>query len=421
MNLLFQAHLARILPNYQKHKYVLAISGGLDSMVLVDLMLDLCSKEQLVVAHFNHRTRHEESDGDSFFVRQFAHSRKLVFEAEERKGQKLSEAALRLERYQFLERIKEKHQCNYVVLAHHLQDQIETFLMRILRGTGLDGLAVMAPKNGYWIRPLLIFSKETLEQEAQKKQIQYRVDSSNTDSKYFRNEIRLNLIPQLEKLSEKYGGKEKWLQRLAPLFEEIRGAKKELNRKTSKKLFAVSVQTPFWVRISREKMDLFSGAEKKRALRQILAALDIETFSSGELLRLETGLKTFRRNFSAKGLEVSESCGYLYFKNRIVSANTPYLEYRQTGTEVSCDLLGLALTVKGNFKDCEWRQVRPGDRFRGKKVKEYFLGKRIPRPERELIPVLAVKGSNELKWVYPDRHPQIEVKNIEFPFAVGVS
>jgi tRNA(Ile)-lysidine synthetase-like protein len=421
MNLLFQAHLARILPNYQKHKYVLAISGGLDSMVLVDLMLDLCSKEQLVVAHFNHRTRHEESDGDSFFVRQFAHSRKLVFEAEERKGQKLSEAALRLERYQFLERIKEKHQCNYVVLAHHLQDQIETLLMRILRGTGLDGLAVMAPKNGYWIRPLLIFSKETLEQEAQKKQIQYRVDSSNTDSKYFRNEIRLNLIPQLEKLSEKYGGKEKWLQRLAPLFEEIRGAKKELNRKTSKKLFKVSVQTPFWVRISREKMNLFSSAEKKRALRQILAALEIETFSASELIRLETGLKTFSRNFSAKGLEVSESCGYLYFKNRIVSANTPYLEYRQTGTEVSCDLLGLALTVKGNFKDCEWRQVRPGDRFRGKKVKEYFLGKRIPRPERELIPVLAVKGSNELKWVYPDRHPQIEVKNIEFPFAVGVS
>jgi len=390
-------------------------------MVLVDLMLELCSKEQLVVAHFNHRTRSQESDRDSLFVKQFAHSRKLIFETEERRGQKLSEAALRLERYQFLERVKNKHQCNYVVLAHHLQDQIETFLMRILRGTGLDGLAVMAPKNGYWIRPLLIFSKETLEQEALKKQIQYRVDSSNTDSKYFRNEVRLNLLPQLEKLSEKYGGKEKWLQRLAPLFEEIRGAKKELNRKTSKKLFKVSVQTPFWVRISREKMDLFSSAEKKRALRQILAALEIETFSASELIRLETGLKTFSRNFSAKGLEVSESCGYLYFKNRIVSANTPYLEYRQTGTEVSCEILGLALTVKGNFKDCEWRQVRPGDRFRGKKVKEYFLGKRIPRPERELIPVLAVKGSNELKWVYPDRHPQIEVKNIEFPFAVGVS
>jgi hypothetical protein len=168
-------------------------------------------------------------------------------------------------------------------------------------------------------------------------------------------------------------------------------------------------------------MDLFSSAEKKRALRQILAALEIETFSASELIRLETGLKTFSRNFSAKGLEVSESCGYLYFKNRLASSNAPNLVFRQTGTEVRCDLLGLALMVKGSFGDCEWRQIRPGDRFRGKKVKEYFLEKRIPRPERELIPVLAVKGSKELKWVYPDRHPQIEVKNIGFPFAVGVS
>lgn len=387
-------------------------------MVLVELMLGLCSKRQLVIAHFNHRTRDKESDEDSLFVRRFAQSRDLDFEVGERRGEKVSEAALRNERYQFFEKVKNKHKCDYVVLAHHLQDQVETFLMRMLRGTGLDGLAVMAPKNGIWIRPLLGFSKETLEQEGLKKCIKYRTDSSNLESKYFRNELRLGLLPEFERLSEQYGGKEKWLQRLVPLFEEIRDAKKELNRKTNNKLSKFSVRTPYWIRISKETLGLFPPMEKKRVLRQIIAALEIETFSTVQLNRLEETLKTFHRNLSAKGLDVSESCGYLYFRNRLLSSKIPKLVYQQSDNEVTCDLLGLNLCVNGELGDYEWRQVRPGDRFRGKKVKEYLLEKRIPRPERELIPVLAVKGSNELKWVYPDSHPQIAIKKIEFPFVV---
>lgn len=414
----FQAHLSTILPNYQKYKYVLAVSGGMDSMLLAELMRELCSKEQLVIAHFNHKTRGQESEDDSLFVRKFAQSTGLVFQVGERKGEKVSEAALRNERYQFLEKVRNQYNCDYVMLGHHLQDQVETFLMRMLRGTGLDGLAVMAPKNGIWIRPLLVFSRETLEQEGLKKRIKYRTDSSNSESKYFRNEMRLGLLPEFEKLAEHYGGKEKWLQRLVPLFEEIRGIKKQLNNKTNKKLSKASVKTQFWIRISKKVLNSFPLTEKKRALRKIIADLEIETFSTGDLKRLEESLRTFNRNLSAKGLDVSESCGYLYFRKRLLSSKMPSLVYEQCDNEVTCELLGMSLQVSGRLEGCEWRQVRPGDRFRGKKVKEYFLEKRIPRPEREWVPVLAVKGSNELKWVYPESHPQIEIKKINFPFVV---
>ncbi len=415
---LFTQNLSKILPNFQDFKYVLAISGGMDSIVLLELMSELVSSDRLVIAHFDHGTRHGQSIEDAKFVEECALRQQLTFELGHREGHKLSETALRKERYDFLEQVRRRHNCDYIVFAHHLQDQLETFLMRLIRGTGLDGLGVMEPLKGGWIRPLLKFSKESLEKEISKRDLKFRLDSSNLEPQNFRNEVRLNLLPIMEKLSERYGGKEMWLQRLEPMFEEIQWTKKELNRKIKKSLSSSWIQTAFWSRISKVTMDIFTSLERRRALRMILSEVGAETLSIVELKRLETALEARKKNYCGPGIEVSESCGFLYFRKQSESKKKIKLEYRTFDNRVICDLLGLSLKIKGELEGVEWRHYRPGDRFRGKKVKEYFLEKRIPKWERSFIPVLAKKDSNELEWIYPELNPRILVEQLSFPFAI---
>ena len=410
--------ISTMLPNYRKHRYLLAVSGGVDSMVLADLIIPLVPSSQLIIAHFNHRTRGEESDQDAFFVEQYANKKKVAFELGHRVGNKTSEGALRLERFNFFDTLIKTHDLDFVLLGHHLQDQLETFLMRIIRGTGLDGLGAMEPKNGVFVRPLLDFSKQDLETEAQRRGIEFRVDSSNNTEKYFRNNIRLNLIPQFEKLSLQYGGKERWLHRLTPLLQEIRWAKKELNVRTKKKLMGVWTETPFWIRLPASFFYELEGHEQLKSLRTIISTLQAETLSAKEIKQLQEAIKKNKKNHSSPGVCFSRSCGFLYFSKNIEKQSDYQLKFQVNGNLVECAPLGLILKFKGPQKGVEWRQYRPGDRFCGKKVKKYFLKKRIPRPERFLIPILARCDSNEVLWLYPEVHEEIIIQKLAFPFAV---
>ncbi|MSP19267.1 MAG: tRNA lysidine(34) synthetase TilS [Bdellovibrionales bacterium] len=410
--------ISTILPNYRKHKYLLAVSGGVDSMVLADLVIQIVPSSQLIIAHFNHRTRDEESDQDAFFVEQYANKKKVAFELGHRVGNKTSEGSLRLERLNFFDTLIKNHDFDFVLLGHHLQDQLETFLMRIIRGTGLDGLGAMEPKNGVLVRPLLGFSKQDLETEAQRRGIEFRVDSSNNTEKYFRNNIRLNLIPQFEKLALQYGGKEKWLHRLSPLLQEIRWAKKELNVRTKKKLMGAWTETPFWLRLAASFFYELEDHEQLKSLRIIISTLQADTFSAKEIKQLQEAIKKNKKNHSAPGVSFSRSCGFLYFMKNTTKPSDYQLKFKVDGNLVECAPLGLILKFKGKKKGVEWRQYRPGDRFCGNKVKKYFLKKGIPRPERSLIPVLAKCDSNEVLWLYPELHEEISIQKLAFPFAV---
>lgn len=418
MSISFEKHFSDVLPDYLNYKYVVAVSGGVDSMVLLNLMNEVLPADKLVVAHFDHRTRQGESFEDAQFVEKIARKMNLVFELKSRRLNDLSENGLRLERKQFLESICEKHQCDFVVLAHHLQDQLETFLMRLLRGTGLDGLAVMEPKHGRWLRPLLGVSKEAIEKEAVLREIAYRTDSSNLVPQNFRTAVRLNLLPQMEMLSERYGGKEKWLQRLEPLFSDLRVLKKETHRRVAKNLELKVVYTEFWARIPRKDLESFSYLERRRVIRAIVSRMGIDTLSSRAVSQLEQAFLEKKKKSCVTGLEVVESCGFIYFVQPSKKCSNVELVYRSENFGTVCDLLGLRLRANLSADDFEFRQFRPGDRYRGKKMKEYFLKKRIPMCERKLIPVLAKKQSGEIEWVFPEEHPHIRIESVEFPFAI---
>ncbi|MBR1397488.1 MAG: tRNA lysidine(34) synthetase TilS [Selenomonadaceae bacterium] len=189
-------------------KIIVAVSGGADSLALADL---LCRCKQrfnlkLCIAHFEHGLRGDDSLADAEFVKNFAIDRGLDYVVKSgdvnnfAQLNKLSiETAARDLRHKFLEETRQQFNFDTIALAHHADDQAETILMRILRGTGSVGLSAMKMKYKRLLRPLLNFKKSELEHYCLQRNLKPRIDSTNFESDATRNKIRLNLLPELKK------------------------------------------------------------------------------------------------------------------------------------------------------------------------------------------------------------------------------
>lgn len=191
-------------------RVLVAVSGGVDSCVLLDVLLKLRAEWgfQLSVVHVNHQLRGAESEGDARFVKKLAGQLGLPvyignFDiAAFAKQHKLSiQTAARQVRYSFFKDVAAKSGCPKIVTAHHADDQAETVMMRILRGTSVRGLAGIPAKREEdgisYVRPLLEIWREEIEMYAASQEILYREDASNASLKYIRNKIRLQLFPEL--------------------------------------------------------------------------------------------------------------------------------------------------------------------------------------------------------------------------------
>lgn len=201
----FQHHIEQNFPQLKDKKLLLAVSGGVDSMVLLDLFYKL--RFDICVAHCNFQLRGKESDADEMLVRETCQDRFIPYFIESFdtlefvKENKLSiQVAARKLRYDWFQEIISLG-FDYVLTAHHLDDNVETFLINFTRGTGLEGLTGIPAQNGNIIRPLLPFSREEIENYAQANQIQWREDSSNASDKYFRNKLRHDIVPILKELN----------------------------------------------------------------------------------------------------------------------------------------------------------------------------------------------------------------------------
>lgn len=187
---------------------ILAISGGVDSMVLLHLVSKTHPKDKIVVAHFDHALRGAESDGDRELVAQVANEMGIVFEYEKKdigalaKAEKSSlEAVARRERYAFLERVRTKYGARYILTAHHADDQAETILMNLIKWGKLYGLSGMSVVSGNILRPFLWVAKSDIRTYAQEYSINYREDSSNQDTDYERNRIRWDIMPLIRTMN----------------------------------------------------------------------------------------------------------------------------------------------------------------------------------------------------------------------------
>lgn len=205
----FQSHLSNNFPFLIGKKLLLATSGGLDSMVMAHLFKSL--NFEFALAHCNFQLRGNESLEDQFFVQKYADANAIPIFITQFDTQsfatdyKLStQVAARELRYNWFYEMLEIHNYDYILTAHHADDSIETFLIHLIRGSGLDGFTGIPTQNESIVRPLLVFSREEIANYAAANAIQWREDSSNASDKYLRNKVRHDIVPLLKELNPSF-------------------------------------------------------------------------------------------------------------------------------------------------------------------------------------------------------------------------
>ncbi|SHG26810.1 tRNA lysidine(34) synthetase TilS [Flagellimonas flava] len=201
----FKRHIDQNFPFLRGNSILLACSGGLDSVTLAYLCKQLDFR--ITLAHCNFNLRGEESNGDEAFVRNLAADLRAGIEV---KSFDVTEyikihvgsvqMAARELRYKWFNELLESGRFGYLLTAHHADDALETFLINLSRGTGIDGLSGILAQNGKIIRPLLPFSRIHIGSYAQVERLEWREDSSNLETKYLRNKIRHDVVPGMKKM-----------------------------------------------------------------------------------------------------------------------------------------------------------------------------------------------------------------------------
>jgi len=205
----FLKHINTNLPFVKDKKVLLAISGGLDSVVLAHLMVQL--DYNVTLAHCNFQLRGSDADLDEAFVKNLAKQFQIPAFTKKfdtkivAKQEKLSiQLTARMLRYKWFNILVEDMSLDYLLTAHHADDNLETFIINLSRGTGLDGLTGIPVKNNNIIRPLLPFRRSEIEQYAKDQKLSWREDVSNAQTHYLRNKIRHQVIPSLKELDPNF-------------------------------------------------------------------------------------------------------------------------------------------------------------------------------------------------------------------------
>jgi len=418
-----------------RSRLLVAVSGGQDSVALVHLLVELKKKDwpqlQIALAHFNHKLR-KSAEGDEFFVRNLAEELELklftgranVKDFARRKHLNLEEAA-RLKRYEFLKKAAGKFKADYILTAHTMTDQAETVLMKIFRGTGLEGLQGIRLKAENIVRPLLCFERQELEDYLRENHFGFRQDETNEDERFLRNKIRLKLIPLLEKefdpaitahlaeaaliaqgeneaLSQTVekiwprvtrGGSSHLELNLQKLEKMPPGLARRLVRKYLKAAFGLESPTFHQTQavLTLQDGQKFSWGRRQVLVREAGWLRKVEktkqpkdfsfNWDGQSPLRLSSGLEFVARFISVKKLPPARRLSQLEFDD----AKRCYLD----ASKVTLPL--------------EVRNRRPGDKYQAlglhgeKKIKESLRERKIPQAERSVLPVFLSAG--KIVWV----------------------
>jgi tRNA(Ile)-lysidine synthase len=221
-------------------RILLAVSGGIDSMVMTELFMR--TQTEIGIAHCNFNLRVPESDEDETFVKNFTIGYNIPFYSvnfdttgfASEKSISIQMAAREL-RYRWFEEIRVKNGYDAVALAHNLNDNIETFLINLTRGTGIAGLTGMKPKYKYIIRPLLFASRQAITEYCEQQNISYREDRSNTEIKYTRNRIRHLILPVFREINPSFDATvSETAERLGEINEIVTGFISGIRKKITK-------------------------------------------------------------------------------------------------------------------------------------------------------------------------------------------
>jgi tRNA(Ile)-lysidine synthase len=410
-------------------RILIAYSGGADSSALLHLLLELREEWsfELFLGHFNHRLR-PGAEEDELFVRNMAGKfslplfvgREDVRAEAEAMGMNIEEAGRKL-RYDFLGKTASEIGRAKVATGHTLTDQAETLLMRLMRGSGLRGLAGIFPvKDDVIVRPLLRVEREDVEAYLKKKKIEFRVDESNFDRRFLRNRVRLDLLPYLKENFEP--AVVQHLGRIAAIIREEDRLLDEITREKARKAivgksadismdlqYLSSLPRALARRVIREFITRLRGSLKKVSfedVESVLALAEGKEYSLKERLVLR---REGNRVFLKKTVR-PEDYEYLWSGQEPLEIKSLRLRFtgkkfrKKKASSLSFDDRTQAcLDLKKLKFPLLVRSRREGDRYRPlgapgrKKVKEIMRARGIPLSEREKCPVFL--SGEEIVWI----------------------
>jgi tRNA(Ile)-lysidine synthetase-like protein len=260
-----------------KGKYILAVSGGVDSMTLLNLLASQPGVE-LIVAHFNHGIR-PDSDKDEVLVNEVAQAQGLVLEVGRKKlGPNASEEVARAMRYKFLHEVLIRHKAKKIITAHHQDDLIETALINIIRGTGRQGLSAIAT-NQKILRPLLEVPKEDIIASAKSRRLEWIEDITNLKEDYLRNYLRVKVLTNLTTGDR---------QKLVKILEKVA----KINVNLDNELATLSHNTD--TNLNRLFFSLLPNEVSQELLAFKLRSLKIKNFDRQTIDRINLAIKAGR-------------------------------------------------------------------------------------------------------------------------------
>ena len=435
MELIVQKLVERVLRAHDFFRptrtLLVACSGGTDSLALLDALdiLRAAGGAELVCAHYEHGMRGADSLADAHFVEEFCRAREIPFVCGAgdvpvyARAHRLSlETAARACRYDFLHRVQMERGCDALVLAHHADDLAETVLLRILRGTGPAGLAAMREWDGRHLRPLLTVTRAQIEQYAAERGLMPRHDATNDALDARRNRIRHELLPQLARTYNP--SVRDALTRLSGLAAEEDDllsalARTEFERAAHPEGLSLAVLRTLHPAMQRRVLRLFwaqkTGAvrdfsylheERMRALIFAEGAARAE-MQSGWYAAVRRGVLTLMRpaQASAQNKEIILSFTAEY---GIMNFQGIQFEFRHLSCMTADDWVRMehhaaVYADRAQLPPLVLRTRRAGDFMQlpigRKKLKDILIDDKIPREERDAIPLLALADTQEIFWI----------------------
>jgi tRNA(Ile)-lysidine synthase len=398
------------------NKILAAVSGGMDSVVMVHLLK--AARFNFSIAHCNFQLRGDESTSDQQFCKNLAQQLDVPFHTIKFDTVKYVDThkvsvqmAARQLRYDWFEQIR--HQAGYTViaLAHHQNDAIETILLNLTRGTGIAGLHGILPKNGLLVRPLLFLNREQVQDIIDKNGIAYVEDSSNASAKYARNKIRLKVIPQLKLLNP---GLEHTFEKNLEHFRELELLLEQRVAEIKAALFTshgneIHLPIAGLKTLEPKRLLIFKLLQEygfnETSVDDLITALDKHSGRVFESAGFKLVLDRDKLILAKKNNKLLEpviinvtdnEVNYAGYKLNLLHDDSP-LVVKNNPMAVSIDagLLIYPLTLRA------WQQ---GDYFypigmkARKKLSDFFIDQKVPLHQKSEIPLL-VNGNGEMIWI----------------------
>jgi tRNA(Ile)-lysidine synthase len=408
----FKEHININFPFLKDKKLLIAISGGVDSVVLAHLFSEL--KFNISLAHCNFQLREKESNLDEEFVKLLSQKTSnqiftIKFETEKfaSKNKFSIQIAARELRYNWFQEIIKKHSFDYVLTAHHADDNLETFLINLTRGSGLDGFTGIPKINENIVRPLLAFSRKEILAYAEINTIDWREDASNATTKYIRNKIRHQVLPVLKEINPNL------LETFAKTIENLQESKQIIEDRIAD-ISSKAVNSKYDIlKINIEKINQLSNP--KAYLYQLLKEYSFTEWNDvSNLLSAQSGKQIFSKTHRlikdraflllSKNVISNEKELFLIDESQSEITHPIHLNFevvQQKFTEnkqtiyVDKDLLKYPLIVR------KWQNgdyLYPLGMQGKKKLSKYFKDEKLSLLEKENTWLLC-NSENEIIWV----------------------